>query len=128
MSRPCNSHSRCRNANCRTCRARLVSSENQAPKSRIDDSKKSPDALVVDPSKGGAVEAKAAQQSKALEVTPGVWVWDGVVKVLEVDLFSPAWEVRHGAAMALREVLKVQGKCGGMKGKLTSLSVYLKLS
>jgi hypothetical protein len=38
------------------------------------------------------------------------------VKILEVDLFSPAWEVRHGAAMALRELLKVQGKCGGMRG------------
>ena len=48
---------------------------------------------------------------------PGQWVWDGVVKILEVDLFSPAWERRHGAAMALRELLKVQGKCGGMKGK-----------
>jgi hypothetical protein len=39
------------------------------------------------------------------------------VKILEVDLFSPTWEVRHGAALALRELLKVQGKCGGMRGK-----------
>ena len=39
------------------------------------------------------------------------------MKLLEVDLFSAAWEVRHGAAMALRELLKVQGKYGGMKGK-----------
>lgn len=46
----------------------------------------------------------------------GLWIWDGVVKVLEVDLFSTAWEVRHGAAMALREILKAQGKCGGMRG------------
>ena len=98
-----------------------MSSENPNSKSRIDDSKKSPDRVVVDPPKGGAVEAKAAQQSKALEVTPGVWVWDGLVKVLEVDLFSLAWEVRHGAAMALREILKVQGKCGGMKGLSRSL-------
>jgi len=51
-----------------------------------------------------------------LEVEPGHWVWDGLVKVLEVDLFSPAWEVRHGAAMALRELLKGQGKYGGTKG------------
>ena len=103
-------------------RARLVSSENPQLKSRVDESKKSPDRVVVDPSKGGAVEAKAAQQSKALEVRPGEWVWDGVVKVLEVDLFSPAWEVRHGAAMALREILKVQGKYGGMKGQLKLFS------
>jgi TATA-binding protein-associated factor len=74
--------------------------------------------VVIDPSKGGAVSPKtAAQQSKALEVSPGYWVWDGLVKILEVDLFSAAWEVRHGAAMALRELLKVQGRYGGTKGK-----------
>jgi TATA-binding protein-associated factor len=64
------------------------------------------------------VSPKAPQQSKALEVPPGVWIWDGVVKLLEVDLFSPAWEVRHGAAMALRELLRTQGQNGGMRGKL----------
>lgn len=53
-----------------------------------------------------------------MEVEPGYWIWDGVVKVLEVDLFSPIWEVRHGAALALRELLKVQGKYGGMQGEL----------
>jgi TATA-binding protein-associated factor len=53
-----------------------------------------------------------------LDVLPGVWVWEGVLRVLEVDLFSAAWEVRHGAAMALRELLKIQGKYGGMKGTL----------
>jgi len=67
--------------------------------------------------KGGAVAPKSAKQSKALEVENGLWIWDGVVNVLEVDLFSPAWEVRHGAAMALRELLKLQGKSGGMRGK-----------
>ena len=64
------------------------------------------------------VEAKEVKQSKALEVKPGIWIWDGLAKVLEVDLFSAAWEVRHGAAMALRELLKIQGKFGGMQGRL----------
>jgi len=71
----------------------------------------------LDPSKGGAVVPKSAKQSKALEVQDGVWIWDGVLKVLEVDLFSASWEVRHGAAMGLRELLKLQGKCGGMRGE-----------
>ncbi|KAF8078067.1 SNF2 superfamily chromatin remodeling protein [Lyophyllum atratum] len=62
--------------------------------------------VVIDPTKGAI---------KALDVKPGLWPWNGVVKVLEVDLFSAAWEVRHGAAMALRELLKVQGKYGGMR-------------
>lgn len=75
-----------------------------------------PNGEKVDSSKGGAIAPKAAKQSRALEVENGLWIWDGVVKVLEVDLFSTAWEVRHGAAMALREILKAQGKCGGMRG------------
>ena len=95
-----------------------------APKPR-GSSPKSPtegpsqDRVVIDPSKGGAVAPKTESKSKALEVQAGTWVWDGLVKLLEVDLFSAAWEVRHGAAMALREVLKLQGKYGGMKGAST---------
>ena len=103
------------------CRVRLVSTDEQdVPKSRLASPTPakgaSSDKVVFDPSKGGAVSAKLAPQSKALEVSPGSWIWDGVVKLLEVDLFSPAWEVRHGAAMALRELLKAQGHSGGMRG------------
>jgi TATA-binding protein-associated factor len=75
-----------------------------------------PEKVVVDPTKGGQISPKVALQSKALDVHPGTWIWDGVLKLLEVDLFSAAWEVRHGAAMALRELLKIQGKYGGMRG------------
>ncbi|KAJ7261289.1 hypothetical protein B0H12DRAFT_1048120 [Mycena haematopus] len=75
--------------------------------------------VIIDPSKGGAVSPKAAAQSRALDVRPGTWIWDGVVRVLEVDLFSAAWEVRHGAAMALRELLKLQGANGGMRDGVT---------
>ncbi len=116
-------------------RARIIASDGQSSRSRLDDASQSPvdaafEQMAVDPTKGGAVDPKtaSAQLSKALEVLPGRWVWDGVIKVLEVDLFSPAWQVRHGAAMALRELLNVQGKCGGMKGRnvyFASLSVCL---
>lgn len=103
-------------------RARLINSDDKPPPaSRLGSPNPSvngpsTEKVVIDPTKGGAVSPKAAQQSKALEVRPGFWIWDGVVKLLEVDLFSASWEVRHGAAMALRELLKVQGKFGGMRG------------
>jgi TATA-binding protein-associated factor len=103
-------------------RARLVQADDRStPASRITTPSPSPnggpsDRVVIDPSKGGAVSPKATQQFKALEVHSGCWVWDGLVKVLEVDLFNDAWEVRHGAALALKELLKVQGGCGGMRG------------
>lgn len=96
-------------------KARLVATDDKPPPPSRVESPTAPEKVIVDPSKGGAVSPKTSQQSRALEVEPGHWVWDGLVKVLEVDLFSPAWEVRHGAAMALRELLKAQGKYGGTK-------------
>jgi TATA-binding protein-associated factor len=118
---------------CYILRARLVATNDQeAPKSRLGSpapaSGVSSDKVVIDPSKGGAVLAKSVPQSKALDVPSGLWIWDGVVKLLEVDLFSPAWEVRHGAAMALRELLKVQGYSGGMRGKHVSSHIYSRSS
>lgn len=103
-------------------RARLVNAdEKTVPNSRL--SSPSPasngtanDKVIIDPSKGGAISPKATKESKALEVESGSWVWDGITRVLEVDLLSAAWEVRHGAAMAMRELLKAQGRCGGMRG------------
>jgi len=48
-----------------------------------------PDKVIIDPTKGGQVEAKekAATQSLALSVPEGAWVWAGTVSVLLVDLF-----------------------------------------
>lgn len=92
----------------------------EPPKSRLDSpgpSVKAPsEKVVIDPSKGGAVSPKSPQQSNVLEVPQGSWVWGGIISLLEVDLFSSTWETRHGAAMALRELLKTQGASGGMKG------------
>ncbi|KAF9001878.1 SNF2 superfamily chromatin remodeling protein [Cyathus striatus] len=108
-------------------KARLIASEDKpSTTSRVNSPQppvigSSPEKVIIDPSKGGAVSPKAAKQSKALEVESGMWIWDGVVQVLEVDLFSPAWEVRHGAAMALRELLKFQGKYGGMRDDMTPI-------
>ncbi|KAG8217266.1 hypothetical protein J3R82DRAFT_5359 [Butyriboletus roseoflavus] len=107
-------------------KARLLSAEAQdPPKSRLDSPnppiKPSPlDKVVIDPSKGGAVSPKSPQHSNALEVPQGSWVWGGIASLLEVDLFSPTWETRHGAAMALRELLKTQGASGGMKDGVSS--------
>ncbi|KXN85489.1 putative helicase mot1 [Leucoagaricus sp. SymC.cos] len=101
-------------------KARLISSDEKTTSgtranSPVTNGPSESEKVVIDPTKGGAVSPKDSKQSRALEVDAGHWIWDGVVKVLEVDLFSPTWEVRHGAALALRELLKLQGKCGGMR-------------
>lgn len=41
------------------------------------------------------------------------WPLDSFCELLATDLFSPAWEVRHGAATGLRQIIKVHGRGGG---------------
>ncbi|KAH7943366.1 hypothetical protein HPB52_007279 [Rhipicephalus sanguineus] len=41
------------------------------------------------------------------------WPLEAFVVALCQDLFSAAWEVRHGAATALREVIRLHGRGGG---------------
>ena len=46
------------------------------------------------------------------------WPYEHMCEILMVDLFDPTWEVRHGAAMALRDVIRVQGAgAGRLQGK-----------
>ncbi|WYZ40605.1 hypothetical protein EsH8_IV_000946 [Colletotrichum jinshuiense] len=41
------------------------------------------------------------------------WPYDRLCDFLKVDLFDPSWETRHGAAMGIREVLRVHGAGAG---------------
>ncbi|KAF9453249.1 SNF2 superfamily chromatin remodeling protein [Macrolepiota fuliginosa MF-IS2] len=106
-------------------KARLIASDEKGSSSTrvnspVPNGTNESETVIVDPTKGGAISPKESKQSKALEVEPGHWIWDGMLKVLEVDLFSAAWEIRHGAALALRELLKIQGKCGGMRDDISA--------
>lgn len=40
---------------------------------------------------------------------PLAWFSDELMN----DLLNPQWEVRHGSAIGLREIVKLQGRCGG---------------
>ena len=49
------------------------------------------------------------------------WPYEVMCDFLSIDLFDPNWEIRHGAAMGLREVLLVHSKGAGRKfGKTRS--------
>lgn len=41
------------------------------------------------------------------------WPFEGLCEQLCLDLFSPNWEVRHGASIGLREILKAHGSGAG---------------
>ncbi|OJD36271.1 tbp associated factor [Diplodia corticola] len=70
------------------------------------------DSKVVSEFKGTAAPEKPTIQTE--EEQQGLeWPYDRLCEVLTVDLFDPNWEIRHGAAMGLREVVRVHGAGAG---------------
>jgi len=43
------------------------------------------------------------------------WPFERMCEFMTVDLFDPHWELRHGAAMGLREVIRVHGAGAGRR-------------
>ena len=42
------------------------------------------------------------------------WPFAGFCEILMNDLFNSSWEKRHGAAVGLKEVVRLHGKTAGM--------------
>lgn len=53
-----------------------------------------------------AVAAAEADAEAWQNITSGRWPFRGLCEQLCLDMLSPQWETRHGAAVALREVLR----------------------
>jgi TATA-binding protein-associated factor len=66
----------------------------------------------VDSENATVVAYKPKPDISALSVfsTGDEWPFEGLVEKLSFDLFSPRWETRHGAAIGLREIIKIHGK------------------
>ncbi|ODH19656.1 hypothetical protein ACO22_06160 [Paracoccidioides brasiliensis] len=75
------------------------------------------DSKIVSEFKGPVIPEKPVIQTDAEEA--GLeWPYERMCEFLMVDLFDPSWEIRHGAAMGLREVIRVQGAgAGRVRGK-----------
>lgn len=60
------------------------------------------------------LETKAPELSPLLsqhaKVAGLVWQFQGVYELLLSDLFDPQWEIRHGSALGLRELIRKHGK------------------
>ncbi|MCJ1289291.1 TATA-binding protein-associated factor mot1 [Xylographa carneopallida] len=70
------------------------------------------DSKVVSEFKGPIVPEKPVIQTEA-EEDGREWPFEMLCDILSVDLFDPNWEIRHGAAMGLREVIRVHGGGAG---------------
>ncbi|KAF5521216.1 putative helicase mot1 [Colletotrichum aenigma] len=67
---------------------------------------------VVSEFKGPVIPIKS--EIEADETMEGAeWPYDRLCDFLKVDLFDPSWETRHGAAMGIREVIRVHGAGAG---------------
>ena len=75
------------------------------------------DSKVVSEFKGPVIPIKSELEADDnLEGTE--WPYERLCDFLKMDLFDPQWETRHGAAMGLREVVRVHGAgAGRIKGK-----------
>ncbi|KAL1452450.1 hypothetical protein WDU94_006681 [Cyamophila willieti] len=62
---------------------------------------------------GGGGEGEAVPDIDGTWGDATEWPLEGLCDRLCADLFSPVWEVRHGVATALREILKVHGDGAG---------------
>jgi TATA-binding protein-associated factor len=75
------------------------------------------DSKVVSEFKGPALPIKSELQTDE-EEDGREWPYDRLCDFLMVDLFDPQWETRHGAAMGLREIIRVHGAgAGRVRGK-----------
>ena len=73
---------------------------------------------VVSEFKGAPVPEKSNLVTEA-EEAGDEWPFDRLCEFLTVDLFDPQWEIRHGAAMGLREIVRVHGAGAGRQGGKT---------
>lgn len=80
------------------------------------------DAKIVSDFKGSILPAKSLIQTDA-EEEGFEWPFERLCEFLMVDLFDHNWEIRHGAAMGLREVIRVHGAgAGRQRGKSRSFN------
>jgi hypothetical protein len=68
-----------------------------------------------------AEEAAAAEdEAQAAAIARGAWAFQQLADDLCYDVLDPAWHVRHGAALALREVLRSQAGAAGIEAPVAS--------
>ncbi|CAB4491398.1 unnamed protein product [Rhizophagus irregularis] len=65
------------------------------------------------------VEAKKDNSTNVSDEQSNEWPFEKVCESLCVSLFNSCWEVRHGACIGLREILKVHGSGAGKVVGLT---------
>ncbi|KAI0166478.1 hypothetical protein GGR57DRAFT_496740 [Xylariaceae sp. FL1272] len=75
------------------------------------------DTKVVSDYKGPVVPIKSEIEADE-ELQGSEWPYERLCEFLKLDILDPQWETRHGAALGLREILRVHGAgAGRLRGK-----------
>lgn len=69
--------------------------------------------LVEQPSTEDTLLLDSVPDNESLWEESKEWPLESFCDEIMQDLFSPSWEERHGAAIALREIVKIHGKGAG---------------
>ncbi len=77
-----------------------------------------PGTSTADVSEDAAVEEVEDLDTQWQAILAGHWPFQNLCDQLCVDLLHPMWEVRHGAAIALREILSTQARSAGVVAPL----------
>ena len=82
----------------------------------VDDAQEPSSCLMtVQESTAEAQAAAAAEDAEAWQdISNGQWPFQALCEQLCLDLLHPVWKARHGAGVALREVLRSQAACAGV--------------
>ncbi|KAJ2965859.1 hypothetical protein NQ176_g10419 [Zarea fungicola] len=70
------------------------------------------DTKVVSEFKGPILPIKSEIETDH-DMEGAEWPYERLCDFLKVDIFDPSWETRHGAAMALQQVIRVHGSGAG---------------
>ncbi|KAI2639821.1 hypothetical protein GGS26DRAFT_587270 [Hypomontagnella submonticulosa] len=75
------------------------------------------DTKIVSEFKGPVVPIKSEIETDN-ELQGSEWPFERLCEFLKIDIFDAQWETRHGAALGLREILRVHGAgAGRLRGK-----------
>lgn len=64
--------------------------------------------------------AIAEDEAAAAAIARGAWAFQQLADDLCYDALDPAWHVRHGAALALREILRSQAAAASVEAPVAS--------
>ena len=73
--------------------------------------------------KKSKIDAPTMYMAEKSRMESGAWPLTDFCAILKGDLFNDAWEVRHGAATAIREIVRLQGHGAGTAAGMESSEI-----